>query len=274
MGIHRIRQSALALGLLAFLGMGRVGHCQTATGDEVFSIDTPAMESPRPGRPIPFYDADDPVVAPRETHAQRIPSQAVETPATTPTTRKLPETGEFSGRVESLGSEKTPLPETDFTDGTAPTPAARGRAGFGSSVAWAMGILAVGWLARQFLKSGGPLSIAAPSAIELLSRQSIGPQQQLALVRFGRRILLVGTTPSGMSTLATVDDPAEVQAIVTELRPLTTQVGPTLLDLFRSRRSEPTRDSAPASVSLSTHSRSASSDRRTSPPVNREVADV
>ena len=77
-----------------------------------------------------------------------------------------------------------------------------------------------------------------------------------------------------MSTLATVDDPAEVKAIMSELRAATSQVGPTLLDLFRSRRSEPARDSAPVSVSLSTNSRVASSERHAPPPVNREVADV
>ena len=195
----------------------------------------------------------------------------METPATHGTP---PEPGAESRALETAAREKTPLPETDFTDGTEPAPASRGRAGFGSSVAWALGILAVGWLARQFMKSGGPLSLAPPSALELLSRQSIGPQQQLALVRLGQRILLVGTTPTGMSTLATVDDPAEVQAIVAELRPSSTQAGPTFFDLFRNRASEPTRDPAPTSVSLSTHHRTASSDRRPASPVNREVADV
>ncbi len=289
MGIHRDRRFALALGLLALLLINGVGQCQTAegesspvtlktlrstlnsgqsTGDEAFSLTSPATDSILSGRPSPFYDGDEPGVAPREAHAQRIPSRAVETPATS---RRPPETSEILSELETVRRDKTPLPAADFPDATDPNPSAGGRSGFGSSVAWALGILAAGWLARQFLKSGGPLSMGAPSAIELLSRQSIGPQQQLALVRLGRRILLVGTTPTGMSTLATVDDPEEVHAIVCELRASTSQVGPTLLDLFRSRRSEPTRDSATASVSLSTSRRTASSERLAA---NREVADV
>lgn len=292
MGIRRVWRFALALGLLSLLLICRVGHCQTAdgesapatlqtlrstlhqgqsAGDEAFPLAPPATDSSLSGHPSPFYEADDPVVAPRESHARRVPSRTVQPPSE-PTAKSEP--AEINGPWETTRFEKTPLPDSDFTEGTEPTSATRGRSGFGSSLAWALGILAAGWLARQFLKSGGPLSIAAPSAIELLSRQSIGPQQQLALVRFGRRMLLVGTTPTGMSTLATVDDPEEIQTIVAELRASTSQVGPTLLDLFRNKRAEPNRDSVPASVSLSTHSRAPSSERRTTPPVNREVADV
>lgn len=266
MGIRRIGRSALALGLLTLLLNCRVGQGQTADGESA-----PATDSIRSGRPSPFYEADDPIVAPPESHARRVPARAVQPPSK-PTAKSEP--AESSEPWETTRFEKTPLPDSDFNEGTEPTPATRGRSGFGSSLAWALGILAAGWLARQFLKSGGPLSIAAPSAIELLSRQSIGPQQQLALVRFGRRILLVGTTPTGMSTLATVDDPEEVQAIVAELRASTSQVGPMWLDLFRNQRAEPTHDSAPVSVSLSTPSRVPTSERRPSPPVNREVADV
>ena len=279
MGIRRIPRSALALGLLACLLSDCQSHCRAddkegvslpstlndyqAAGEKPF-LSPPSQEFGLSGRPSPFYDGDAPRVVPRQTHAQRIPTRRGETPATI---SSQPDPREIRGELETAATQKTPLPESDFTDTAEPASTARGRSGFGSSGAWALGILAAGWLARQFLKSGGALSMGPPSSLELLSRQSIGPQQQLALIRLGQRILLVGTTPTGMSTLATVDDPAEVQAIVAELRPSTTQVGPTLLDLFRSRRSEPTRDSAPASVSLSTH-------RRAAPPVNREVADV
>ncbi len=292
MGIRRVRRLAFAVGVLVFVWMGQVGHCQTAEGEAVpstlhprrshfepgaaagnesSSLDPPTTESPLSVRPSPFYEADHPVVAPPATHAQRVPARAMKPPAK-PDSKSQP--AEIHTPRETARLEKTPLPDADFAEGSEPAPATRGRSGFGSSVAWALGILAVGWLARQFLKSGGPLSNVAPSAIELLSRQSIGPQQQLALVRLGRRILLVGTTPTGMSTLATVDDPVEVQTILSELRASTSQVGPTLLDLFRNNRSEPTRDSAPVSVSLSTNSRATHSDRRPSPPLNREVADV
>ena len=267
MAIHRDRRAGIARALCApLLSLTLVVHL--AVGEDKLPFD-PLAAGATLSRPSPFYEGDDPIVPSRDRHSQRLPARASEAPLTSPSTH------EIGSQREATRTEKTPLPATDFEAGTEVTSPARGRSGFGSSVAWALGILAAGWLVRQFLVSRGPLATGAPAAIELLSRQSIGPQQQLALVRFGRRILLVGTTPTGMSTLATVDDPAEVQAIVAELRPATSKMGPTLLDLFRSSRTEPSHDdSAPVSISLSTTSRSASSERRSSSPVNREVADV
>ncbi len=267
MANHRDQRAGIARGLFALLLLTTLVPNGAAGADDL-PFDPLAAESSL-SRPSPFYDGDEPVVAPRGTHAQRLPERA----GNTPSTRSV--TNEISGQPAATRIGKTPLPPADFEAGAEPASPSRGRSGFGSSVAWALGILAAGWLIRQFLASRGPLAMGAPAAIELLSRQSIGPQQQLALVRFGRRILLVGTTPTGMSTLATVDDPVEVQAIVAELRPSTSKMGPTLLDLFRGQRTDTSRDdSAPVSVSLSTTSRAASSERRSMPPVNREVADV
>ncbi len=267
MANHRDRRAGIALGLFA-LWLGMMPQPNRAAGEDELSFDPPVAESSL-SRPSPFYEGDEPVVAPRDRHAQRLPARVSETPLTTPTTH------EIGTQPEATRTGKTPLPAADFEDGTESAASVRGRSGFGSSVAWTLGILAAGWLARQFLVSRGPLAMGAPAAIELLARQSIGPQQQLTLVRLGRRILLVGTSPTGMSTLATVDDPVEVQSIVAELRPSTSKMGPTLLDLFRGQRAAPSRDdSAPVSVSLSTTSRAVSSERRSTPTVNREVADV
>ena len=58
------------------------------------------------------------------------------------------------------------------------------------------------------------------------------PQQQLALIRLGSRVLLVGTTPSGMSTLATIDHPAEVEELLKELQSGKSAPRPTWKDLF------------------------------------------
>lgn len=267
MAIHRDRRAGIALGLFALsLTLALLPHW--AAGEDTLFFDSPAGESLR-SRPSPFYEGDAPVVAPRDQHAQRLPERVGSSPSASSIT------DDFHPHPETTRAGKTPLPTADFEAGAAPTSPARGRSGFGSSVAWTLGILAAGWLVRQFLVSRGSLATGAPAALELLSRQSLGPQQQLALVRFGRRILLVGTTPTGMSTLATVDDPVEVQSILTELQPATSKMGPTLRDLFRSQRAEPSRDdSAPVSVSLSTASRAASSERRSTLPVNREVADV
>ena len=46
--------------------------------------------------------------------------------------------------------------------------------------------------------------------IEILARTNLSARQQLCLVRLGRRLLLIGSGPEGMRTLAEISDPAEV----------------------------------------------------------------
>ena len=54
--------------------------------------------------------------------------------------------------------------------------------------------------------------------IEVLARATIGARQQVALVRLGRRLVLVGSGPSGMSPLAEVSDPQEVADLLEQVR--------------------------------------------------------
>jgi flagellar biogenesis protein FliO len=46
--------------------------------------------------------------------------------------------------------------------------------------------------------------------VEVLSRTSISPRNQVMLLRLGQRIIVVSEGPTGMRTLANVDDPDEV----------------------------------------------------------------
>ncbi len=48
------------------------------------------------------------------------------------------------------------------------------------------------------------------SAIEVLGRNHLSPKQSLALVRVGRRVLLIGVTAERLNTLCEVDDAEEV----------------------------------------------------------------
>lgn len=273
MSLSRYRRCALACGLIGVLLAGGTAHCQAA-GDDPPELSTSAAETPLSGRPSPFYDSDEPVVTPRGTLQQKVPARQVEASKSPAVTHARVESSKIASEVSTGPFGKTPIPDSTLeTDGET-VPASRGRTGFGTSVAWAVGILAVGWLARQFLKAGGPLSSGTPSAVEVLSRQTIGPQQHLAVMRFGRRILLVGTTPTGMSTLATVDDPAEVQAIVEELLPPVTRGRPTVRELFRAKRPGPPPDSLEESVSLSTTGRTMTGERLSLAATKREVADV
>ena len=54
-------------------------------------------------------------------------------------------------------------------------------------------------------------------AMEVVAQAPLAGRQQLALVRLGRRLVLVGTGPTGMSALAEVTDPAEVAELLAEV---------------------------------------------------------
>lgn len=221
------------------------------------SIEEIEAEFEQSARPSPFYDEVEP--QPSSTTVRR--ESAVEVEATEP---------------ERPARAKTPLPTSDFADeGESATSS---RSSFGPSLFWSFGILAVGWVARQYLKGGGGLPGRSSGSLELLSRQTLGPQQQLALIRLGSKILLVGATPSGMSTLSTIEDPAEVAQLMAELRPPVTQSRPTWKDLFRSPQSD-SRERPASGVSISTMRRPPNTN--SAPPVlsepnatQREVTDV
>lgn len=273
MDFHRVWRLTLALGGV-FALVCAAGNVDPVVAGAEFAFDAPAEESSLTTRPSPFYEPEASDVAPLVIPAERIPTRSSVISPQSSTIKGPAQKVEQPPPAKATHREKTPLPESEFAESLETSSVSRGRSSFGPSVAWAAGILAVGWIARQLLKSTGGGTRGAMSSLELLSRQSIGPQQQLTLVRLGQRILLVGTTPNGMSTLATVDDPGEVQAIVAEHRPVPSQVGPTVLDLLRGRRSEPLRPSAVDAVSVSTSQRSSDAPRRSSSSVNREVADV
>jgi len=68
---------------------------------------------------------------------------------------------------------------------------------------------------RFLLKRYGPASPGGRSgAVELLINRPVGPKNRLLLVRFGRRLLLLGSGPSGLSTLCEASDPQETAAIL------------------------------------------------------------
>jgi len=52
-----------------------------------------------------------------------------------------------------------------------------------------------------------------PEALELLGRKAIDQRQAIHLVRLGGRILVLGSSPSGLTTLAEFTDPVEVDLL-------------------------------------------------------------
>lgn len=68
--------------------------------------------------------------------------------------------------------------------------------------------------ARFWKKHSGVLPGGIPTeALELLGRRAIDQKQVLHLVRLGSRILVLGSSPGGIRTLAEIDDPIEVDLL-------------------------------------------------------------
>jgi flagellar biosynthetic protein FliO len=81
------------------------------------------------------------------------------------------------------------------------------RSGLTSLVIVLAAIAGVTLLVRRLLPS---MRNVSGGVVEILGRNHLSPKQSLALVRIGRRLLLVGITPERLSTLCEIDEPQEV----------------------------------------------------------------
>ncbi|HEX5103352.1 MAG TPA: flagellar biosynthetic protein FliO [Pirellulaceae bacterium] len=71
--------------------------------------------------------------------------------------------------------------------------------------------LVLAWCSRKFAPAG---STQLPKeALELLGRSSLGPRQQVQLVRIGNKLLLVAITAAGAETLTEITDAEEVERL-------------------------------------------------------------
>jgi flagellar biogenesis protein FliO len=77
-------------------------------------------------------------------------------------------------------------------------------------------VAALIFVARALLKRTGAGRSArdVSGAVAVLGRVPMAPRHQLALVRLGERIVLVGMSPEGLSALGEVKDPAEVSRLM------------------------------------------------------------
>jgi flagellar protein FliO/FliZ len=84
-------------------------------------------------------------------------------------------------------------------------------AGWGQMVlalAIVIGVLLV--VAFALKRLGGRAAAARGGPVEVLARSTVGPKQQLLLVRLGAKLVLVGSSPAGLNTLHVVADAEEV----------------------------------------------------------------
>ncbi|MAX25502.1 MAG: hypothetical protein CMJ19_13460 [Phycisphaeraceae bacterium] len=65
--------------------------------------------------------------------------------------------------------------------------------------------------------SGRPVMGGRSGIVEVLSRTSLSPRNQVMLLRLGQRIIVVSEGPAGVRTLANVDDPDEVAGLLTSI---------------------------------------------------------
>ncbi len=69
-------------------------------------------------------------------------------------------------------------------------------------------------LARLFRRHAPNFSQSLPQeALEILGRRHVDPRQTILLVRIGARILVVGSSASGLNPLGQIDDPVEVDLL-------------------------------------------------------------
>jgi flagellar biogenesis protein FliO len=67
------------------------------------------------------------------------------------------------------------------------------------------------WLMRRGMPKGTRL--VSSEVVEVLGRASLGGRQQMHVVRFGNKLLLVSLSPGGAETLSEITEPAEVDRL-------------------------------------------------------------
>lgn len=94
--------------------------------------------------------------------------------------------------------------------------------------------LAVAWVFRRMLPSGaGPLP---PEVFEVLGRAPLANRQQAHLLRCGNKVLLVSAGVAGVSPLAEITDPAEVDRLTDLCRQARPNVAATAFrNVFRQK---------------------------------------
>jgi flagellar biogenesis protein FliO len=81
-------------------------------------------------------------------------------------------------------------------------------------VALAMIVIAILTAGKLWKKHGPFVAQGLPSeALEFLGKRHLDPRQTIYLMRLGARILVLGSSPAGLNTLAEVTDPIEVDRL-------------------------------------------------------------
>lgn len=134
-----------------------------------------------------------------------------------------------AGLTESLPlgrAARSPLEGIRSTEAGAATSGVGWWAQTGAALVLVIGlILALKWGAQRLARraSGiawqmGPAGRAPSGVLEVLGRYPVARGQSLVLLKMDRRVLLLGQTASGFSTLSEVSDPEEVASLLIKTR--------------------------------------------------------
>lgn len=152
-----------------------------------YQTPAPLGEKPRDNRPLP-PSPPQPSASPGQGRAASLP---------------------LNGAKREPPLKLAPPERSPQNPASAPVGGFRSLVTIGSSLAIVLGVFVVfAWLMRRTLPaSAAPL----PSdVVQVLGRTVVAHRQQLQLIRFGSKLLLVSVTPGGAETLAEITEPDEV----------------------------------------------------------------
>ncbi len=201
------------------------------------------------GSSDPFNDA--PVVSPRTPTRRAVSKPAAEsvTPPVAPAaaSEATPAAHHKSWKelAHQHNEERARQPQT--TGMSAPTTATTKSATSGALSAVGALIVVIGLilvLARLFRRHAPLFSQTLPTeALEVLGRRYLDQRQSILLLRVGSRILVVGSSPTGLQGIGELSDPVEVDLVAGMCRPNRTgqSLGSSFFNLIKGHSVTPER---------------------------------
>lgn len=152
--------------------------------------------------------------------------------------------------------EQTQLKFSRTEGGAAPQAQASSAAAASSSSRWdffripcALGaviLLILGLRSAGKRLSGVGTNKNGGRGVQVLSRSVVAPRQQMLVVQFGRRLLLVGSSGAEMTPLCQLDDPDEVAEVLAQLKGDRAVASKSFLATFRGADSAYEAEETPA----------------------------
>ncbi len=216
------RRIRCAVACLIAFGLGSTARAAPPTSGAGGNLYQPSY-SPEPGPATPRRTANDgasetPAIGARQaTYISATESGSPQLRAAAESKQPLP-----GDKVQGIQAE--PMPLSGATRDSSDTALLHGRRAPGTpsavpavlsmfaSLAVVLGLfLGVMWFLRRGLPKGA--RILSSDVVEVLGRAPLAGRQQMHLLRFGNRLLLISVSPSGAETLAEISDPAEVDRL-------------------------------------------------------------